>query len=268
MKLVIGLGNPGLQFEQTRHNVGFRVVDKIAHKMGWKWTERRARAVLTSGNMGLEKVVLVKPLTYMNLSGEAVGELMRWYKLRPEDIFVICDDLDLPVGKLRLRTKGSAGGQKGLDNIIHHLHTNEFPRLRVGIGRPTNNRVDPIGYVLGVPSGDERILLDTSEDRAAEALLQAIVQGLATTMNMVNADPEAEQVAAEKRQRQKERQEQARLRRESTLKEQEPQTKPTITPTTEDTTSSTSDDIPSGSVTFTSGTKSGDARGGRPLTGF
>lgn len=254
MKLVIGLGNPGLQYEQTRHNVGFRVVDKIARRLGWKWTERRARAVLASGNIGLEKVVLAKPLTFMNLSGEAVGELMRWYKLRPEDIFVICDDLDLPVGKVRLRTKGSAGGQKGLDNIIRHLHTNEFPRLRVGIGRPGNNRVDPIGYVLGVPPGDERILLETGEERAVEALQQAIEQGLATTMNMVNADPEAEQSAAEKRQRQKERQEQARLRREITLKEQETQAEPPITEATEHSIPSTSDNIATGSVSSTSGT--------------
>ena len=221
MKLVVGLGNPGLQYEHTRHNVGFHVVDKLAQKQGWKWTERRARAVLASGTLGSEKVVLVKPLTYMNLSGESVGELMRWYKLRPEDVLVVCDDLDLPVGKVRLRTKGSAGGQKGLDNIIHHLHTNEFPRLRVGIGRPTNNRVDPIGYVLGMPIGDERILLETAEERAVEAVQLAITQGLATTMNLVNADPEAEQKAAEKRQRQKERQEQARLRHEAMLREQE-----------------------------------------------
>lgn len=221
MKLVIGLGNPGLQYEHTRHNVGFHVVDKLAQKLGWKWTERRARAVLASGTLGSEKVVLVKPLTYMNLSGESVGELVRWYKLRPEDVLVVCDDLDLPVGKVRLRTKGSAGGQKGLDNIIRHLHTNEFPRLRIGIGRPTNNRVDPIGYVLAMPGGDERILLETAEDRAVEAVQLAITQGLATTMNLVNADPEAEQKAAEKRQRQKERQEQARLRHEAMLREQE-----------------------------------------------
>ncbi len=98
MKLVVGLGNPGLQYEHTRHNVGFRVVDKFAAKMGWKWTERRARAILASGTVGTEKVILAKPITFMNLSGEAVGELVRWYKLQPEDVLVVCDDLDLPVG--------------------------------------------------------------------------------------------------------------------------------------------------------------------------
>ena len=213
MKLVIGLGNPGLKYERTRHNTGFHVVDKLAGKHGWSWNETRSRAVLASGTLGSEKVVLVKPITYMNLSGEAVSALMRWYKVQPEDIVVVCDDLDLPVGKVRLRTKGSAGGQRGLDNIILHLHTNVFPRLRVGIGRPTNSHMDPIDYVLGVPSGDERILLDTGEDHAVEGLELLIRQGIATTMNTINADPESEQKAAEKRQRQKERQEQARLAR-------------------------------------------------------
>jgi peptidyl-tRNA hydrolase, PTH1 family len=222
MKLVIGLGNPGLKYEHTRHNVGYRVVDSLAKKLGWTWNESRSRAVLASGTLGNEKVVLVKPITYMNLSGEAVSALLHWYKIQPEDIIVVCDDLDLPVGKVRLRTRGSAGGQKGLDNIILHLHTDIFPRLRVGIGRPTNSRMDAIDYVLGSPTGDECILLSTGEDRAVEAIELLIRQGTATTMNIVNADPESEQKAAEKRQRQKERQEQARLKRE-----QEAQSDPT-----------------------------------------
>src|SRR5258708_30633318 len=219
MKLVVGLGNPGLQYEHSRHNVGFRVVDKFAAKMGWKWTERRARAILASGTVGTEKVILAKPITFMNLSGEAVSELARWYKLQPQDVLVVCDDLDLPVGKVRLRTQGSAGGQKGLDNIIHHLHTKEFPRLRVGIGRPSNNRMDPTSYVLGIPGGDERILLAIGEDRAVEAIELAITQGINAAMNIVNADPEAEQKRAEKLQRQKERQERARSLREVAQRE-------------------------------------------------
>jgi peptidyl-tRNA hydrolase, PTH1 family len=223
MKLVIGLGNPGLKYEHTRHNVGYRVVDSLAKKLGWTWNESRSRAVLASGTLGNERVVLVKPITYMNLSGEAVSALLRWYKVQPEDIVVVCDDLDLPVGKVRLRTRGSAGGQKGLDNIILQLHTDMFPRLRVGIGRPTNSRMDAIDYVLGTPTGDERILLATGEDRAVEAIELLIRQGTATTMNIINADPESEQKAAEKRQRQKERQQQARLKRE-----QEAQSDPVV----------------------------------------
>src|SRR6266478_9728253 len=166
MKLVIGLGNPGLQYERTRHNVGFRVVDKLAAKLGWKWAERRGRAVLASGTIGSEKVVLAKPLTFMNLSGEAVAELVRWYKVSPEDVLVVYDELDLPVGKIRLRAEGSAAGHNGLRDIIAHLHTNQFPRLRVGIGHPRSSRIRGRDHVLSAPSGDERILLETGEDRA------------------------------------------------------------------------------------------------------
>ena len=222
MKLVIGLGNPGPEYERTRHNVGFRVVDKLAAKLGWKWTERRSRAILASGTIGSEKVVLAKPITYMNLSGGAVGELVRWYKIQPEDVLVIFDDLDLPVGKIRLRARGSAAGHNGLDDIIRHLHTNAFPRLRVGIGHPTNSRMNGRDYVLGLPTSDERILLEAGEDRAVEAIQLAITQGIGTTMNLVNADPEeVARKEAAKLQRQKERQEQARLKRETTLGEQE-----------------------------------------------
>ena len=220
MKLVIGLGNPGSEFERTRHNVGYRVVDKLAAKLGWKWTERRGRAILASGTIGSEKVV--KPITYMNLSGEVVGELVRWYKIKPEDVLVIYDELDLPVGKTRLRSKGSAAGHNGLEDIIHHLHTNAFPRLRVGIGHPANSRMNGREYVLGIPTVEERILLEQGEDRAVEAVELAITQGIYTTMNLVNADPEeVARKAAEKLQRQKERQEQARLKQEAAQKGQE-----------------------------------------------
>src|SRR5579864_6715314 len=110
MKLVIGLGNPGAEYERTRHNIGFRVLDRLANKMGWKWNERRARAMLASGMIGGEKVVLAKPITFMNRSGESVGELLRWYKLQPQDLLVVYDELDLPLGKLRLRPGGKAAG--------------------------------------------------------------------------------------------------------------------------------------------------------------
>ncbi len=231
MKLVIGLGNPGSEYERTRHNVGFRVVDKFALKLGWKWTGRRGRAILASGTIGHENVVLAKPITFMNLSGQAVGELVRWYKIRPEDVLVIYDELDLPVGKIRLRAKGSSAGHKGLEDIIHHLHTTAFPRLRVGIGRPSNSRMHGKDHVLSIPTSDERILLEMGEDRAVDAIQLAITQGIDATMNIVNADPEeAERKAAEKLQRlqqlqqlqrQKERQEPARLEQEAARGEQE-----------------------------------------------
>jgi PTH1 family peptidyl-tRNA hydrolase len=197
MRLIIGLGNPGAQYEQTRHNVGFRVVDMLAANYGWKW-ERRKRVMLASGNIGSEKVVLVKPLTYMNNSGEVVGELVHWYKVQPEDILVIYDELDLPVGKVRLRVQGSAGGHNGLGNIIHHLHTNNFPRLRIGIGRPANHRMEIVNYVLGPPSADERIALEIGEKRATEAVPLIIQWGLEAAMNSINLDPEEQKKLEEK----------------------------------------------------------------------
>jgi PTH1 family peptidyl-tRNA hydrolase len=201
MRLIVGLGNPGAQYEHTRHNVGFRVMDMLAAHYGWQW-ERRKRVMLTNGTIGSEKVVLVKPLTYMNNSGEAVGELVHWYKIQPEDILVIYDELDLPIGKVRLRAKGSAGGHNGLANIIHHIHTNQFPRLRVGIGRPDNHRMETINYVLGIPPADERLVLEIGEKRAAEAVPLIIQKGLETAMNSINLDPD-EQKKLEEKQRQK-----------------------------------------------------------------
>lgn len=214
MKLVVGLGNPGQQYEQTRHNVGFRVVDALATQLGWKW-ERHGRAMLATGTLGPEKVVLVKPITYMNKSGEAVGELVRWYKMPPEDLLVVYDELDLPVGKLRLRSNGTAAGHNGLASIIRYVHTNQFPRLRVGIGRPTNSRVETVNYVLGIPPAEERSLLAIGEARAVEAVQLAIRQGIASTMNSVNMDPEAQQKAEEKRRIQQERRAQAQTRQET-----------------------------------------------------
>lgn len=218
MKLIVGLGNPGAQYEQTRHNVGFRCVDKLAARMQVRW-ERHGRAMVASGTIGIEKVVLVKPITFMNNSGEAVGELVRWYKLSAEDVLVVYDELDLPVGKVRLRGNGSAGGHNGVQSIIQHLHTNQFPRLRVGIGRPTHQRSQTINYVLGVPPTEERILLETGEERAVEAMPLFINQGLNEAMNLINADPEAQQRAAEKRHLQQERRAQERLRRQAELQQ-------------------------------------------------
>ena len=215
MKLIVGLGNPGQQYEQTRHNVGFRVVDMLAKSLGWNWSEQRSRAILASGTLGSDKIVLVKPITFMNNSGEAVGALAHWYKVLPEDVLVVYDELDLPVGRVRLKSNGSAAGHNGMDNIIRHLHTNQIPRLRIGIGRPTNTRVETISYVLGIPPLDERITLATGEERAVQAIPLIIKQGVAITMNEINADPEAQRQAEEKRRLQKERREQERLRREA-----------------------------------------------------
>jgi PTH1 family peptidyl-tRNA hydrolase len=209
MKLIIGLGNPGAQYERTRHNVGFHVVDHLANQQQWRW-EHRGRAMITTGTIENEKVVLVKPLTYMNNSGEAVNELLHWYKLQPADILVVCDDLDLPVGQVRLRPKGSAGGHNGVSSIIHYLHTNDFARLRIGIGRPAHQRAETIDYVLGIPPLDEQIQLTQGEDKAQEAILLLLRRGLDTAMTTVNVDPEAQRKAEEKRQQKRERREEKR----------------------------------------------------------
>ncbi|HEY0754608.1 MAG TPA: aminoacyl-tRNA hydrolase [Ktedonobacteraceae bacterium] len=221
MKLIVGLGNPGQQYEQTRHNVGFRVVDSLATKWGWKWSERRGKAIMASGTVGTEKVVLVKPLTFMNLSGEAVGELVHWYKVSPEDIVVVYDELDLDTGKIRLRAKGSAAGHNGMRDIIAKLHTSNFPRLRVGIGHPRNSRVEGRDHVLSKASGDDGILLASGEERAAQAIEMLLTQGLDTTMNVVNTDPaEAAQKAEEQARKKHEREERNRQRREEQTHQQ------------------------------------------------
>jgi PTH1 family peptidyl-tRNA hydrolase len=204
MKMVVGLGNPGLQYERTRHNVGFHCVDKLASNLHWKW-ERQNRAMVASGMIGTEKVILVKPITFMNNSGEAVSDLLRWYKLQPKDLLVVCDDLDLPVGKIRLRASGSAGGHNGVDSIIHHLHTNQFPRLRIGIGRPAHQRQQTINYVLGVPPLEEHILLEKAEEQVVEYIPLAIGPDLNAAMNVINTDPQAQRRAEERHRLQQER---------------------------------------------------------------
>jgi PTH1 family peptidyl-tRNA hydrolase len=214
MKLIVGLGNPGPQYERTRHNVGFRVVDRLAEKWGFTWSERRARAILAGGTVGTEKIILAKPLTYMNLSGESVGELARWYKVPPEDILIIYDELDLPTGRVRLRPGGSAAGHNGMRDIIDKLHTSDFPRLRVGIGRPKHSRMQGRDHVLSAANGDDAILLASGEERAVEAVQMLLSQGLQATMNAVNADPEeAARKAEEQARKKREREERARLQR-------------------------------------------------------
>jgi PTH1 family peptidyl-tRNA hydrolase len=205
MKLIVGLGNPGPRYAPTRHNVGFRVVERLAEQLGWPWQEQRSQALLASGMIGDEKVILVKPLTYMNLSGTAVGELARWYRLTPQDILVVCDDLDLPVGRLRLRPRGSSAGHHGLASIAQHLGSEQFPRLRVGIGRPTDRHMAITDYVLSAARGDERRRLEEAEQEAADALKLLLTRGLEAAMNVVNAEPTAQQRAREQQQRQQAR---------------------------------------------------------------
>ena len=161
----------------------------------------------------MEKIVLAKPLTFMNLSGESVGELVHWYKSSPEDILIIYDELDLPVGRLRLAPKGSAAGHNGLRDIIAKLHTSDFPRLRVGIGQPQNSRMQGRDHVLGAATGDDALLLANGEERSVEAVQMLLAQGMDATMNAFNPDPEeVARKAAEQARKKLEREERARQR--------------------------------------------------------
>ena len=136
MKMIAGLGNPGSEYAKTKHNVGFMFLDALAEKLGADNWKTKYDALVAEGRIGTEKVLLVKPLTYMNESGRAVGPLLSWYKLAPEDLIVVHDDMDIPAGTIRIRRKGSAGGHNGMKSILYHVGDENFPRLRIGIGRP------------------------------------------------------------------------------------------------------------------------------------
>lgn len=187
MKVIVGLGNPGTRYARTRHNAGFDTVDLIATRQGWSWDTRRFHSLVASGALGPEKVVLLKPQTFMNESGLAVSEAVRFYKLVPADLLVICDDLDLPLGKVRLRPNGSAGGQHGLESTIRHLGSNAFPRIKIGVGRPDRGRAENVDFLLSAPRGDERLELDAAIERAAEAALTWLSEGTQVAMNRYNA---------------------------------------------------------------------------------
>lgn len=184
MKLIVGLGNPGKDYEKTRHNAGFMCIDEVAKKLNMSFDTKKFKALIAMGFVGGEKVILMKPQTYMNLSGEAVGECARFYNIDLEDILVISDDLDLPTGKIRLRAKGSSGGQNGLKNIINHLGSQEFKRIRIGIGN--NKNYDTKDYVLGKISKDDQILFDEAKTKAANAAVDFISKPFERVMGAYN----------------------------------------------------------------------------------
>jgi PTH1 family peptidyl-tRNA hydrolase len=186
VKLIVGLGNPGKQYAATRHNIGFMVVDYLAEKLGVKVDKIKFKSVLGEGFAGREKIVLAKPQTYMNLSGEALLDMVQWYKLDPQDILVIYDELDLPVGKLRLRMKGSAGGHNGMKSIIYLLQSDDFPRLRIGIGRPQNEKIETVNHVLGKFDEEEAKIMGDAVVKAAEAVMAVLDKGVEKAMNEVN----------------------------------------------------------------------------------
>jgi len=188
LKLIVGLGNPGPRYRGTYHNIGFEVVDEIARRHGARFGGSPAEA-LTARVRGLaDDLWLVKPLTFMNASGQAVGELQRFYKVALDDLLVVADDVNLPGGRLRLRGRGSAGGHNGLKSIIGNLGTGDFPRLRVGVGRGDPGR-DLADYVLGRVPEEERAQLREATARAADAAECFVEHGLLDAMNRFNADP-------------------------------------------------------------------------------
>lgn len=187
MKVIVGLGNPGKEYAKTRHNIGFMVLDRMRVDMTLPTEKTRFKSKITEGTRGSEKIVLVAPQTFMNLSGHAVREARGWYHLPLDRIITVFDDMDLPFGTLRMRGSGSAGGHNGLRSIIEQLGTNEIARLRVGIGRP---RSGSVGHVLSTFSPDEEAELADLIDRACAAVYKWIDEGLIAAMNEVNRKAE------------------------------------------------------------------------------
>ena len=186
MYIIVGLGNPTRQYENTRHNVGFDAIDILAKRYNISVKEKKHRAYCGSGYIEGQKVLLVKPQTYMNLSGESVHSAVDFYKCNPtEELIVLCDDINLEVGQLRIRKKGSAGGHNGLKNIIAHLHTEEFQRVRIGVGQKPAE-CDLVDFVLGHFAKAEQEDILQGERDAAEAVKVIVTEGIAHAMNLFN----------------------------------------------------------------------------------
>ena len=182
MILIAGLGNPGKEYENTRHNAGFLVLDTLAQKLGADLSERKHRALCGKAVIGGQKVILLKPQTYMNSSGESIRAAADYYKVPPEDILVVYDDISLAPGQLRIRAKGSAGGHNGIKSIIAHLGTQEFPRVKVGIGEKPP-RMDLADYVLGHFSSGEKKIMEEAAKEAADAICEIVNVGIEQAMN-------------------------------------------------------------------------------------
>ena len=184
--LVVFLGNPGLKYENTRHNAGFMTADALAKDKSVSINRSRYKSLTAECNIGDEKVLLMKPQTFMNLSGEAVAEAAKFYKIPPEHVLVVSDDVTLPIGKLRIRQKGSAGGHNGLKSIIALLGTDNFPRIKVGVGAPPHPDYDMADWVLSAFKNQDAVDMDASVKRAAQAVESYITKGPEKTMNLFN----------------------------------------------------------------------------------
>lgn len=185
MKLVVGLGNPGKKYEGTRHNVGFDCIDRCAEMMDISIDETKFNGIYGKGIVDGEKLILLKPLTYMNLSGECVRAIVDYYRIDIENLLIIYDDLDLPTGKIRLRQKGSAGGHNGIKSIIEHLGTEHFKRIRVGIDRPSQGEA-VVDYVLGTFRPEERERIAPAIEKTAKAVQRWMTLPFQQVMNEFN----------------------------------------------------------------------------------
>ena len=184
--LIVGLGNPGQKYGRTRHNMGFLTVDLMAEKQGVKLNKVKFKAAFNIMNFADAKCLVMKPQTYMNLSGEAVREAVQFYKIPADHVLVIYDDISLPVGKLRVRPTGSAGGHNGIKNIIAHLGTQDFPRVKIGVGAPEGGGAEMVDWVIGAPSQAERKVLVESFEKAIQAAACIIEHGCQQAMNDFN----------------------------------------------------------------------------------
>ncbi len=183
--VIVGLGNPGRNYAETRHNAGFQIVGMLAQRHNLSFSRKQMEALIATGHILGKRAVLAKPQTWMNESGRAVASLARFYKTDQQRLLVVYDDLDLPLGAIRLRAEGGSSGHKGMKSIIEKLGTQGFPRLRVGIGRPPG-RMDPIDYVLQPFGRDEAELIQASYRQAADAIEFFLTEGLAAAMNKFN----------------------------------------------------------------------------------
>lgn len=183
--LLVGLGNPGREYKENRHNIGFMLIDRLCEQWGVRMSRMQNKALVASTNQGGRKILLAKPQTFMNLSGQAVAPLLKFYKVPLENLLVAHDDLDIPFGTLRIRPGGGPGGQKGVGSIIQLLGTQQFPRLRLGIGRPPG-QMDAAAYVLQDFGAGDQEVLEMVLDRAADAAVMFVQKGLNPAMNLFN----------------------------------------------------------------------------------
>ncbi len=190
MYIIVGLGNPGKKYENTRHNMGFLAVDLLAEKYDIKVNKLKFKALVGEGRIAGQRVLLVKPQTYMNLSGESVRMALEYYKEDTQNLIVIYDDIDIPTGTMRIRKKGSAGTHNGMRNILYHIQTEDFPRIRVGIG--SGKKENLISYVTGGVSKDEKTLLEECLAKAADGAACIVEKGIERAMNEYNIKPKKE----------------------------------------------------------------------------